>query len=75
MGVFFIRSVSVTIFSIIFLPKPPEDQLANRSGPPVVRRPQFEKHWSKASCALATLFTQVFCYLDGTHCFIQLRAH
>jgi len=38
MGVFFIRSVSDTIFAMLFLPKPPADHLANRCGP------QFEKH-------------------------------
>jgi hypothetical protein len=37
MGVFFIRSVSDTIFAMMFLPKRPADHLAYRRGPPVVR--------------------------------------
>jgi hypothetical protein len=44
--VFFIRSVSDTIFTMLFLPKPPADaadHLANRHGPAVVRGPQFDK--------------------------------
>jgi hypothetical protein len=46
MGVFFIHSVSDTIFSTCFIPEPPVD----RHGPPVVRRPQFEKHRSSCTC-------------------------
>jgi hypothetical protein len=38
--VFFIRSVSDIIFTMLFLPKPPAD----RYGPCVVRGPQFHKH-------------------------------
>jgi hypothetical protein len=44
MGLFFVRSVSGTIFAMPFLPKPPTDYLANRHGP------QFEKHCSRRNC-------------------------
>jgi hypothetical protein len=37
MGVFFIRSVSLTIFATYFIPKPPADH----RGPPMVCAPQF----------------------------------
>jgi hypothetical protein len=41
-GVFFILSVADTIFTILFIPKPPE----GLCGRPVVRELQFEKHCS-----------------------------
>lgn len=44
-GCTFIRSVYVTILSMIFLPKRPADDLVNRRRPSVVRGPQFEKQW------------------------------
>jgi hypothetical protein len=43
MGVHFIRSLSDIIFAMLYLLKPPKD--CNIL--PVVRGPQFEKHWSK----------------------------
>jgi hypothetical protein len=43
MGVFFIRSVSDTIFAMPFPTKPPTDS----HGLSVVSGPQFEKHWRK----------------------------
>jgi hypothetical protein len=45
MGVIFVRSVSDTIFTTIFLSKPFAGQLANYHAPPVVRGPQFHKHY------------------------------
>jgi hypothetical protein len=43
MGVFFIREVSDTIFTMLFFSETAADHLANHRRPPLVRGQQFEK--------------------------------
>jgi hypothetical protein len=45
MAVYFIRSVSDTIFAMLLIPKPHADHLANCHGALVFHGPQFEENY------------------------------